>query len=276
MKDLTDTEVAGILHRATGMISPVLDVLEHSHPFGDGSDRDAESGETDVDTGAVDTAGEAEDDEGSFSDRAIGKVADSLAWVTNAAAAPGSPKWESLDTDERTDWWVDRVGSLTAVLVAYPGVFGAAADRLPIQDVLGFTQQAFVLCAVARVHGVTDRLRQTDLLAAVLCGRTITSATLLEASTADADIEPLAVDEDGRSMTRSARAVVKRIWSTAQLLRKVAGEAKRRPRPSRVWRTLSAVPVVGAAADYVGERSALKEAVGSGVEWLRADKPTVS
>ncbi|MGJ0119828.1 hypothetical protein ACQ7HM_11545 [Williamsia sp. MIQD14] len=275
MKDLTDAEVAGILHRATGMISPVLDVLENSHPFGE--ERPDSGVTTEPEDGTTDDL--ADGDEDSFSDRAIAKVADSLAWVTNAASAPGSAKWERLDTDERTDWWVDRVGSLTAVLVAYPGVFGAAADRLPIQDVLGFTQQAFVLCAVARVHGVTDRTKQTDLLAAVLCGREIASADLLEPATADADIEPLeadAADDDDRSVVRSARAVVKRIWSTAQLLRKVAGEAKRRPRPSRLWRTLSAVPVVGAAADYVGERSALKEAVGAGVEWLRADKPTVA
>ncbi|WP_045824745.1 hypothetical protein [Williamsia herbipolensis] len=285
MKDLTDAEVAAILHRATGMIAPVLDVLENSHPFGEdraeaAAAHDTDGAATDDDAAthgdaSTDGDGVADGDEDSFSDRAVAKVADSLAWVTNAASAPGSPKWEALDTDERTDWWVDRVGSLTAVLVAYPGVFGAAADRLPIQDVLGFTQQAFVLCAVARVHGVIDRTRQTDLLAAVLCGRTITSATLLEPSTAD-DIEPLPAAEDDHSVARSARAVVKRIWSTAQLLRKVAGEAKRRPRPSRLWRTLSAVPVVGAAADYVGERSALKDAVASGVEWLRTDKPTVA
>jgi hypothetical protein len=42
------------------------------------------------------------------------------------------------------------VGALDTVLVAFPGVFGVVADRLPIQDVLGFTNQAIVLCAVAR------------------------------------------------------------------------------------------------------------------------------
>jgi hypothetical protein len=47
------------------------------------------------------------------------------------------------------------VGAPDTVLVALPGVFGVVADRLPMQDVLGFTNQAIGLCAVAREHAST-------------------------------------------------------------------------------------------------------------------------
>lgn len=47
-------------------------------------------------------------------------------------------------------------------------------DRLPLQDLFGFTSQAIVLCAVAREHGISDHQQQVRLLAAVLSGRDVT------------------------------------------------------------------------------------------------------
>lgn len=262
-KPLGDTELVDILYRATGLIGPVLDALEHDDPF-TGSERLRSDDDGD------DSAGT--DADPSFSDKAIAAAADSLSWVTNKASAPGSEKWQELSVDERSDWWVSRVGALTSVLVAYPGVFGAASDRLPIQDVLGFTQQAFVLCAIARVHGVTDRSRQTDLLASVLCGRTVDTAALRTSASEKAASEKAAADladsPAPASRSWSARDVVARVWTTAKLLRAVVGEAKRRPAPGRLSKMLSAVPVVGAAADYVGERSALKRAAKAATVWL--------
>ncbi len=255
-KPLGDAELVDILYRATGLIGPVLDALEHDDPFA--GDEQSHAG---------DDGSDEPDPELSFSGKAIAAAADSLSWVTNKASAPGSEKWQRLSVDERSDWWVSRVGALTSVLVAYPGVFGAASDRLPIQDVLGFTQQAFVLCAIARVHGVTDRSRQTDLLASVLCGRTVDTAAIR--TKASEKVAAESADSPTPSpRSWSARDVVARVWTTAKLLRAVVGEAKRRPAPGRLSKMLSAVPVVGAAADYVGERSALKRAATAATAWL--------
>jgi hypothetical protein len=261
MTTLSDTELLGILHRATGLIAPVLDVLADSDPFAGSAGEAGDTGRR-----ASSSA------ESSFPEKAVNAAANSLAWATNAAAAPGTPKWQSMSVAERDDWWVTRVGSITNILVAYPGVLGAVADRLPIQDVLGFTQQSFVLCAIARVHGVDDRREQARMIAEVLCGRTIdpTVARADEETLAEAvpdDIPDADRDvADGRPW--SARDVVKRVWATAKLLRAVVGEIKHRPAPKRIWRTLSNVPVVGAAADYVGERSALREAADNAARWL--------
>ena len=264
MTTLSDTELLGILHRATGLIAPVLDVLADSDPF-DGS------GEKPEGTGR----GASSSAEASFPEKAVNAAANSLAWATNAAAAPGTPKWTTMSVAERDDWWVTRVGAITNILVAYPGVLGAVADRLPIQDVLGFTQQSFVLCAIARVHGVDDRREQARLIAEVLCGRTIdpSVAHADEGTLQDAvpDDIPDAERDVAQGRPWSARDVVKRVWATAKLLRAVVGEIKHRPAPKRIWRTLSKVPVVGAAADYVGERSALREAADSASHWLEAN-----
>ncbi|WP_299569786.1 hypothetical protein [uncultured Williamsia sp.] len=263
MTTLSDTELLGILHRATGLIAPVLDVLADSDPFDGSGDKPEGTGR-----GASSSA------DSSFPDKAVNAAANSLAWATNAAAAPGTPKWATMSVAERDDWWVTRVGSITNILVAYPGVLGAVADRLPIQDVLGFTQQSFVLCAIARVHGVDDRREQARMIAEVLCGRTIDpSVARADSATLD-DAVPDDIPDAERDVAAgrpwSARDVVKRVWATAKLLRAVVGEIKHRPAPKRIWRTLSKVPVVGAAADYVGERSALREAADSASRWLEA------
>ncbi|MBT0567606.1 hypothetical protein [Williamsia sp. CHRR-6] len=245
MPRLDDLRVARALHRVTGLAAPVLAALAH--------------------------------DDGPL-------AAGRLAIVGSAIGAPGSPAWQSADEAARADWWVDRMGAVTTVIVAYPGVFGAVADRLPVQDLLGFTQQAFVLCAVAQAYGVDDRHTQTDLLAAVLCNRNLHSATLLAESEPevslvkpgdspivvavkpDRDEEPI-TDED-RRVPRSAREVARRMWKAAKVLRSISSELAQRPSPGRVSKVFSKLPVVGAAADYVGERKALRQAADEGTRWL--------
>ena len=53
---------------------------------------------------------------------------------------------------ERAQWWVNRVGSINTIGVAFPNVFGVWAQRLPVTTVLGFVNQAMVLVAVAREY----------------------------------------------------------------------------------------------------------------------------
>ena len=123
-----------MLNRAVRLINPVVDVLSRADPLGLKGRSHHLFG----------------DDDGS-----VDKVFDALAWVINTADLPGTEAWENMDLDGRANWWVRRAGAPDTVLVALPGVFGVVADRLPIQDVLGFTNQAIVLCAVAREHAST-------------------------------------------------------------------------------------------------------------------------
>jgi hypothetical protein len=51
------------------------------------------------------------------------KVLDRLA----ETRLPGTAAWEGMDADERSQWWVRRVGRLTSLVAAVPG-FGGVSD----------------------------------------------------------------------------------------------------------------------------------------------------
>lgn len=240
-KMLADSDVAGLLYAMTGLIDPALGAVEHLDPFGIKGRTFAAGKEPDTEIGSSwDLAATAA--------KAIGGIDDSLVWISDAAGLPGTAKWESWRPAERRDWWIKRVGPISTLAVAYPGVFGVIARRLPLQTIIGFGQQAILLCAVARAYGVDDRYRQTDLLALVLCKRTIDSKTLLAKGDAAA------------KDTRESSGLVQTAWSGIGRSRAIVGELARRPSSRQPWRMLGALPVVGAVADYVGESSALRRA----------------
>ena len=184
------------------------------------------------------------------------KALDALAWALNTADVPGTRAWAGMDLERRVDWWVKRVGALDTLLVAFPGALGVIADRLPVQDLLGFSNQAMVLCAVAREHGIDDRELQVRLLAAVLCDRDVTAAEARGEAGAQAESQP------------SDPALAGRLWHFAGVLRAVNGELVKRHRPRSVFRYLGMLPALGAVADYFGEYGALIRAAEEGQSWI--------
>jgi hypothetical protein len=236
---IDDADVACALSRAVRVINPVLDVLSRADPFG----FKGRSHHLGVADGSV--------------DRAL----DAVAWVLNTADVPGTQAWEGMDLESRVNWWVRRVGALDTVLVAFPGVFGVVADRLPIQDALGFANQAIVLCAVARECGVHDYGKQVRLLAAVMCDRD------LGANGDVADAEPSPAPESAAT-DGPPLALVKALWHVAGLMRAIGDELVKRPRPRAVFRYLGMLPAVGAIADYLGEYGALVRAAKAGRMWI--------
>lgn len=236
---LDDARVACVLRRVVAVINPVVDVLSRVDPLG----LKGRSHHLGVADGSVD------------------KALDALAWVLNTADVPGTKAWADMDLDARVNWWVRRVGALDTVLVAFPGVFGVVADRLPIQDTLGFANQAIVLCAVARECGVVDYGQQVRLLGAVMCDRDLGPTTTVD------DGAPAGVDAS-RDSDGSPVAVVKSLWHVAGLLRAIGDELVKRPRPRAIYRYLGMLPAVGAVADYFGEYGALVRAAKEGRAWL--------
>ena len=234
---IDDADVACVLRRAVRVINPVVDVLSRADPFGL--------------KGRSHRLGAA--------DGSIDKALDALAWMVNTADVPGTQAWEDMDLDARTNWWVRRVGALDTVLVAFPGVLGVVADRLPIQDLLGFTNQAVVLCAVARELGVDDYGVQVRLLAAVMCDRDLGA----EAARSGAE-EP----RESASTDWSPLGLVKSLWHVAGLMRAIGDELVKRPRPRAIFRYLGMLPVVGVVADYLGEYGALVRAADAGRKWI--------
>jgi hypothetical protein len=231
---LDDSDVARALGCSVGLINPVLDLLagtdllglkRRTHRLGD-------------------------------SDGTVDKALDALAWVLNTADVPGTMAWAEMDLEHRVDWWVRRVGALDTLLVAFPGAFGVLADRLPVQDLLGFSNQAIVLCAVAREHGIDDLELQVRLLASVLCDRDVTAAEARGEAGEQVESEP------------SGTALPGRLWHLAGVLRAVNGELVKRQRPRSVFRYLGMLPALGAVADYFGEYGALVRAAEEGQSWI--------
>lgn len=233
---LADADVACVLHRAVAVINPALDLLWSTDPIGLKQ--------------RTRTVG------GDGPDGPLGTTLDAAAWVLNTLDVPGTEAWEKASLDDRIGWWVHRVGAVDNVLVAFPGVLGVVADRLPVQDALGFANQAIVLCAVAREMGVTERRRQVALLGAVMCDRDLSD----DVGRAGPEVEPEA----------GGKSIAETLWHLAGVLRAIGDELERRPRPRALFRYLGVLPGVGAVADYLGEYGALVRAAKEGRRWLAA------
>lgn len=138
---------------------------------------------------------------------------------------------------------MQRVGAVNTVFVAFPGIFGALAARLPVQDLLGFSNQAIVLVAIARELGIDDHREQVRLLAKVLCNRTLGDEALVGAD----DQAP----ETPRNW--SPFALARTLWHLAGILRAIGDELEKRPQPKPIFRYLGMLPAVGSVAGYIGE-----------------------
>ncbi|WP_009479192.1 hypothetical protein [Rhodococcus sp. JVH1] len=240
---LGDDTVVGILDRAARGINPVLD-LALTDPFGIKRRTFTLTAE---DRGAAEA------------------LLDGIAWVLDTVQFPGTASWEKASDDERARWWVTRIGALNTIAVAFPGMFGVLLNRLPIQDVLGFANQAVVLVAVAREHGMTNRSDQVDLLASVLCRRdTDASAVLADTTRSDS--------ADGESVWRPF-GLIGALWRTGRTVRALSDELDKRPAPGSTYSLLGNIPVVGVVAGYLGERGALVRAAKQGEQWIASRAP---
>lgn len=254
---ITDAHLVSVLKVVVRGSGPVLDALTTTDPFGIKSRTRGEREQLDA----------AEKRALNLKDTVVRRAVDAY----YAAEFPGTAAWGRMDVAQRTDWWVGRTGRFTTLVAAVPGLAGAVSDRFPVQATLGSASQAVVLCAVAREHGVTDQVEQVRLLAHVLTRREV-SRELVEgtAERSESDLEADGVprgkagSDRGSALVRAGKAV----WRYGRVLRSILGELDKRPQGRWYHRLLGVLPVVGAGADYLGERSALKRAVRSGVTWI--------
>lgn len=262
---ITDAHVLRVLWPVVRSTHPVLAALRESDPFGL-----AERAERDEPLGDIAPA-----DEPSLADR----IRD---WA-RTREIPGSPVWDAMTVHQRTDWWVHRVGRFTALLAAVPGVGGALADRLPVQDALGAAGQALLLCAIAGEHGIESDAERVRMLADVLFGRRMDPAKVEEAGQAENAAAPkvnltkeleTSEHEHGRP---TLRAVASTVWRIGRILWKLGAELGKRPQGRLHHKLMGKLPVVGVLGDYLGERHALRKAAEGGLRWIgKQPRPAVS
>ena len=141
---ISDAQIVAVLRPFVRASGPVLDALRDSDPFG------------------LRRAGR--DDLAGVESGLKAKLVNGVASVK----VPGTDAWARMSGHDRSSWWMNRVGRFTALLTAIPGLGGALADRVPVQDTLGAASQGLLLCAVAGEYGVTDVGTRVRLIAWVL------------------------------------------------------------------------------------------------------------
>ena len=241
---ITDAQVAAVLRVFVRGCGPVVQRMRDEEEPGGGGAKSA------VGRGLV--------------AKARGKVA--------PARFPGSDAWARMDADERSGWWVGRVGRLTALVTSFTGLTGLVGERVPLQDVIGSAGQGLLLCALASERGIDDVGTRVRLLGSVLFGRDIDPVV---AAGSGGDEEPagdaVAVPEDTAGTVKlepAATAVL--VWRQGRMLTAVRDELEKRPQGRAHHRALRKLPVLGMAGSYLGEREALQRCAENGARWIAA------
>jgi hypothetical protein len=185
---------------------------------------------------------------------------------------PGTAAWEQMDVEERSAWWVRRVGRLTSLVAAVPGFGGWITRRLPTTAALGAAAQGLVLCAVAAEHGVRDEAEQVALLGSVLFRRDLAPTPRAELTPgSNADVDARATELTGElagEETPTLQRVAGAVWRMGRALLALEGELQKRPRGRFYHDWLSMLPAVGVVGKYFGEWSGLKRTARAGEAWL--------
>jgi hypothetical protein len=233
---INDAAVAAVLRPFVRATRPLLGALSDADPFG--LQARAERARDDPATGT---------DDRKLHDKVLDRLAESR--------LPGTAAWAAMDADERSRWWVRRVGRLTSLVAAVPGFGGVITSRLPITMALGAVAQGLVLCAIADEHGVHDEAEVVALRGAVLFHRDLTPtarAELTDATNAEVDARAAELTGDLREEKKPALArVAGALWRMGRALLAVEGELEKRPHGGVVSRWISMMPVVGVAGKYV-------------------------
>lgn len=259
---ISDRQVVAVLRPFVRATAPVLDALSEGDPLGLRAKAAAAAARGEP-------PAELEHVEPTVRRRLINGL--------SSVQVPGTAAWERMDPEQRTTWWINRVGRLTALLTSIPGIGGALADRLPVQDALGAASQGLLLCAIAGEHGITDHAQRVQLLAWVLFQRTVDHAlaageypehdtTGEDARTAELTGELDEAKAKGGKI--SIKSFATTLWRLGRSLLAITGELEKRPRGRIVYRIIGMLPVIGILADYLAERSALKKVAKRANAWL--------
>ena len=251
---ISDAAIVAILRPFVRASGPLLDGLRDADPFG--------------------LAGRLQGGEPDETER---KLKDKVLDFVAARRMPGTSAWRRMTPEQRTKWWVDRMGRFTTLVASVPGLGGVWADRLPVSDAVGAASQGLLLCAIAGEYGIDDTGERVRLLAKVLFRRTLSPAVASGRTedSADEDKRTDELTEDiGAKHSRgiSLKAAASAVFKLGKALWSVTDELEKRPRGRWYHRLLGMVPIVGMLADYLGERSALKRAAKQAVRWITSQQ----
>ncbi|MET9001316.1 hypothetical protein [Amycolatopsis sp. NPDC004169] len=251
---ISDGQIVAVLRPFVRACGPVLDSLRDADPFGLQAQ------------GAEGLAGV----ESGLKAKLVNGV--------TSVKVPGTDAWARMSGHDRSSWWMNRVGRFAAVLTAVPGLGGALADRVPVQDTVGAASQGLLLCAIAGEYGVTDVGTRVRLIAWVLFGRDIPPGLAAgRDETAEAGATARLTEDLAAAERKHGKATVGAaagtLWRLGRSLRELTEALEKRPRGRLLHRAIGKVPVVGVAGSYLSERVGLQEAWQRAHVWLTEHAP---
>lgn len=254
---ISDEQVVKVLRPFVRAAGPMVDALREADPF----------------ASAAQAAPSVPSAEGETEATVRARLAEAL----KSVKVPGSAAWTAMDVDDRIDWWVNRVGRVTALLTAAPGLLGALSDRLPVQDTMGVASQGLLLCAIAGEHGVTDVSERVRLIGWVLFERDIERHVaegryrgydVAAENERTAELSEDLPERGGRRARLGVKAGARTLWRLGRSLVAILGELEKRPSGRFYHQALGALPVVGLVGNYFGERAGLRQVARRAATWF--------
>ncbi|SDJ32383.1 hypothetical protein SAMN05192558_10856 [Actinokineospora alba] len=269
---ITDKQVVNVLRPFVRATTPMLDALRESDPLGLVRRVLPKSGE--LSSGDIEDGKQLE----KVDRNRLEKLLDGL----ESVKVPGTDAWDAMSVDDRDSWWVNRVGRFTVLLASIPGLGGALADRLPIQDALATAGQGLLLSAIASEHGFDSQADRVRLIAKILFDRDIDpqlaaghgdDLTDEQEDAAAAELTEELRESSEKHGKITVKAAGRTLWRFGRTLFALGDELDKRPQGRFYHKAIGLLPVVGMAADYFGERSALKRAAKKARKWLATQPP---
>ncbi len=201
-------------------------------------------------------------------------AASAAANVVRGDVYPGHEQWSSVALSQRADWWAQRIGTLIGAVAALPAITGGGTKLVKVTPLMGCAAQSVTVCAVAREGQVDDEARTVALVSQVVFDRSLDPDDVVAAVRAySMPAKDMVVDDDTSSLRRlgaAGRAVqqVRVIRGAMLALRDVDSLLEARPRAGWAVRTMTNIPVAGAAATFVTERAGIHKAAEETVRLL--------
>jgi hypothetical protein len=202
---------------------------------------------------------------------ALGAVTRFGARQVTGEVHPRHEDWAGADLDHRIDWWVDRLGTGVAALVALPS-FGGLLVRsatAPVIGAVGAAGQVLVVNAVAHEVDRTDEAQRVVAAARIVLDRDLDVDRVRQQLEGEDEPEALTRELEEDLDEDEPPGVLRRLGSGALLVRRVARQFRsvgdlldERPQGGLVARSVRHLPGVGAVGGFLAERGGVRDAAG--------------
>jgi len=194
--------------------------------------------------------------------------------VLHGGIHPRSPEWAGLSPEARTQWWVRQLAPALAIAAGAPSAGGRVAHALPFKDLVGFTGQVVMVCAVCHEYDVHDLDAQVSIIAAELLQRGWSVADVRAARSSVQGMDwlqkstyLLAGDSSG------LRGKARLVWRLAKVAAPIEQVVAHRIRGGGLIGRAQDLPGVGAVFGVANELKALRTVAKAAADGARRHGP---